>query len=269
MNYVGSTFKAYCFPQNYKPYSDILESQALSLDEKTQKILNSATNEYTNDLSGNWAWFQCSLSYNNRYFYLNENEQQLIIETLYKEGNTEFKNDEPLGYFFNGITKDLSTLRVEITGNRDRPNDYEHCKIYLRCLYLFRDFLPYNYNFKYMDMFKIESDQFPPLAFAMNFAEFDFDKRDFFQVKYSTFKSINNKKNETNHTIYFKKPDQLELAENFVFLPLCNPLTKEKYNTETQLCQEIADCDYTDLNALYCMEEKTPLVCKKKLLYKY
>ena len=54
-----------------------------------------------------------------------------------------------------------------------------------------------------------------------------------------------------------------ELAANFIFLPLCNPLDNEKYNPETQLCEEIDDCDKTALNALHCMEEATPLVCKK------
>ena len=269
LQYVGSTFKAYCFPQNYEPYSKIIQNSD-SLDEKTQKILNSATNEYTGDLKGEWLWFQCSLSYNNRFFYLNENTQKLIIETLYKEGNTEFKNDEPLGYFYNKMSASLSSLKVEITGNRDRENG-AHKNIYLRCLYLFKDFLPYNYNFKYMDLFKIKENEFPPLVFAMNFAEFDFEKKSqgFFQVKYNKFRSRDNtifreiNGVQTNSTIYFKNTTKLALSKNFAFLPLCNPITKEKYNPETELCKEITDCDYTALNALYCMEEKTPLICKK------
>ena len=124
LQFVGNTFRAYCFPQNYKPYSNILENSDFSLDEETKKILNSATNEYTDDLSGSRTWFQCSLSYYIRYFYLNENRQNLVSETLYKEGTTEYKNDEPLGYFFNGITGDLINLRIEITAIRKEIPDH-------------------------------------------------------------------------------------------------------------------------------------------------
>ena len=263
LQYTGSTFKAYCFPQNYKPYSDIIENKSITLDEKTLKVLNSATNEYTDDLSGTWTWFQCSLTYNNRYFYLNENKQTLIIETLYKEGNTEFKNDEPLGFFYNSIDSTyLSKLRIETTGNR---NHDQHKKIYLRCFYLFKDFLPYNYNFKYMDMYSINSGEFPPLTFAMNFAEFNLppDGVFNFEMRFRSYDSPYNKVNNRSISLTLPNRNYLELADNFVFLPLCNPITKEKYNEETELCQEITDCDYTALNALYCMEEATPLICKK------
>ena len=260
LQYVGSSFKSYCFPQNYKPYSDILDDDSKSPDKKTTEVLNSATNEYTDDLKGKWIWFQCSLSYNNRIFYLNENKQQLIIETLYKEGNIEYKNDEPLGHFYNDMTNSLSKLKIRITGNRDHQTHY---KVYLRCLYLFKDYLPYNYNFKYMDLFRIKSNEFPPLTLAINFAIFNFDQGDQLNINYTKFNSIDNTiTNNLQISLTFQNTNDLELAKNFVFLPLCNPETKEKYNAGTQLCQEIENCDLTALNALYCMEEYTPLICK-------
>ena len=270
LQYDGNTFKAYCFPQNYKPYSDILDipDTTLSLDEKTKQVLNSATNEYTDDLSGIWTWFQCSLSYYNRYFYLNENKQDLISETLYKEGTTEYKNDEPLGYFFNGLDENLSKLEVKITANRKNTG---HKKLYLRCLYLFNDFLPFNYDFKYMDMYKIINEQFPPLALVINFDQFSFENAyttKKFYVSFNKFISYNNK-NITCSTkpckieLKFYQTTNLELSANFIFLPLCNPKTNEKYDPETLLCKEITDCDVTALNALYCMGEATPLICKK------
>ena len=259
LQYVGSSLKAFCFPQYYKPYSVILDDDSKSPEKKTTEVLNSATNEYTDDLSGVWTWFQCSLTYNNRYFYLNENKQNLIIETLYKEGNIEYKNDEPFGHFYNDMTDSLSKLKIRITGNRKASNHY---KIYLRCLYLFKDFLPYNYNFKYMDLYRIEGKQFPPLALAINFAEFIFETGSNLNIKYKYFNSIDNKENNGFIRLRYYISTRLELAANFVFLPLCNPRTKEKYNAGTQLCQEIENCDLTALNALYCMEEYTPLICK-------
>ena len=137
----NDAFNVYCFPQNYEPYSTIIENSA-SLYDATKNILNSATNKYERDLGGEWLWIQCSLSYNNRYYYLNEHSETLITETLYKYNNQEIKNDEPLGYFYNAVNdKLLSKLTIKINANGSDK------KVYLRCLYLFKDYLPYNYNF--------------------------------------------------------------------------------------------------------------------------
>ena len=267
LQYSGSTFKAYCFPQNYYPYSDILNNEAISLEDKTTQVLNSAMNEYTDSLSGVWTWFECSLTYNNRYFYLNENKQNLIIETLYKEGNTEFKNDEPLGHFFNDLGYNtLSTVTLRL--NKNRKQEPYNKKIYLRCFYLFKDFLPYNYDFKYMDMSQILTSQFPPLTLAVNFASFEFKKDGTGKIlpnidlSYSKYTSLGNVLSTENNPIGFYADMEFALASNFVFLPLCNPISKEKFNFETSLCEEITSCDETELKALYCMGEATPLICR-------
>ena len=250
-----TTFKSYCFPQNYEPYSDVIEDDdKFPLNQKSANVLNSVMNENTENLSGHWVWFQCFLSYYNRMFYLNENEQTLITETLYREGNTEFKNDEPLGRFFNDIDQnELSKVTLSLSKNTGS-------KIYIRCFYLFKDYLPYNYNFKYMDMTKIGTNEFPPLTLAINFANYNF------QTQYLSYRKYSSRENEVkdvnDHKLNYAIEDR-KLCSNFVFQPLCNPTTKEKYNSETLLCQEITICDPTELNAIYCMEERTPLICRK------
>ena len=252
-----STFKAYCFPQYYEPYSEILDDKSIPLNEKGARgVLNVAMNEYTDDFSGVWIWFQCFLSYNNRKYYLNENEQTLITETLYREGNTEFKNDEPLGRFFNDIDDNLSSVKLGVTSNKGK-------KVYMRSFYLFKDYLPYNYNFKYMDMSQINGGEFPPLTLAINFASFKFSDRILNFKKYASFdnKIINNDINDWQKKLEFST-SEFQLASNFVFLPLCEPTLNEKFNTETFLCEEITICDVTELNARYCMDEATPLICK-------
>ena len=145
----NSTFKTYCFPQNYFPYTAIIGNPDLPLKEKTEQVLNSVTKEYIGeekDVGGKWTWIQCSLSYNNRLFYLNDIQGELHSETIYKYGDNYTKNDEPLGYFYNNIGEKLSKLNIEITSNNDNSS---HKKIYLRCFYLFKDYLPFNYNFKF------------------------------------------------------------------------------------------------------------------------
>ena len=249
-------FKSYCFPQNYKPYTETLEkdNNDLSLDEKAETILNSAVNEYKNDLSGNWEWIQCSLSYTTRSFYLNEQEETLKSETLYVYDNNEVKNDEPLGFFFNELEKgSLSKLTIKINKNNK--------EVYLRCLYLFKDHLPYNYNFKYMNMYQIDKEEFPPLTLALNFGEFEKDGQKV-SFKYKKFTSLENLMTPSSVDVHFNGDPLKALSTNFVFLPLCNPLEKEKYNPTKNLCQEIENCDETKLNCLYCMGEDMPLVCK-------
>ena len=254
-----SLFKSYCFPQNYKPYSDILEKDEndMSLVDKTKEVLNSVTNEYDEDLGGKWTWIQCSLSYNNRYYYLNEKEETLKSETLFKYDDKEIKNDEPLGYFYNAINSgSLSKLTIRINKN---PN----YKIYLRCLYLFKDYLPYNYNFRYMDMYQIDKEEFPPLTLAINFGEFEtVEGENKVNFKYKTYSSLENLMSPFTKTVPFNHDPIKELSANFIFLPLCKPLDKEKYNSEKNLCQEIENCDENALNCLYCMGEDRPLVCK-------
>ena len=251
-----STFKAYCFPQNYEPYSITLDDDDIPLSSKATSdipVINSAMNEYTEGVAGTWTWFQCFLSYNNKYFYLNENRQTLQTETLYREGNTEFKNDQPLGWFFNKINSNTkSNLTLRVTQNPGK-------KLYMRCFYLFKDFLPYNYNFKYMDMSLIGSYLFPPLTLAINFADYNFDTH---KLKYQLYSSLINKL-ETKYYPNINFYHDFILSLNFVFLPLCNPIDKEKFNSEISLCEEIILCDETELNCHYCMEEKTPLICRK------
>ena len=52
-------------------------------------------------------------------------------------------------------------------------------------------------------------------------------------------------------------------SSNFIFLPLCDFTNNEKYNSEKNICEEIASCDKEGLNALYCMDENTPIYCKE------
>ena len=248
----NNSFLAYCFPQNYFPYSVILANNDLSLEDKKEQVLNSGIKSYSNPISGNWIWIQCSLSYNNRYFYINDVEKKLIAETLYIYNNTENKNDEPLGYFYNGINDSKSKLIIQINANKGK-------KIYLRCFYLFKDYLPYNYNFKYMDMHSIGKKEFPPLTFTLIFKEYNSTHLFF---KYNNYSYLDNLITPDIKVLEIENTNSKELSANFVFLPLCNPLKGEKFNEETQLCQEIDNCDPTALNCLYCMDENKPLVCK-------
>ena len=174
----SNAITSYCFPQNYAPYSTIIEGNAMPNDKyNNQKLLNKVKKQHE-EIKGIWTWIQCSVSYSNRYFYLDDGvstvaDSELIAETIYSDSGNIVKNDEPLGWFFNSLDSSLSILTINVIGNRDHTT---HKKIYLRCFYLFKDYLPPNYDYKYMDLYRVKNKEFPPLTLAINFAEYTLNK---------------------------------------------------------------------------------------------
>lgn len=47
----------------------------------------------------------------------------------------------------------------------------------------------------------------------------------------------------------------------------CNVVLSFKYNSSTQLCETISSCNLATLNAKYCKEEATALVCADNYHY--
>ena len=249
--YESTELNAYCFPQNYPKYSEILnifDKDNNIYSKKNEIVLNSIVDSLGN-MAGKWIWIQCSLSYYNRKFYLNQLEKVLKSEAVYNE----VENDQPLGWFFGGINKnDKSTLTIHIPKNTNS-------KIYFRALYLFKDYIPNNFNYKYMDMSLISNSNYIPLSLAINFANYEISSN---TIKLTYYSYKNNLKGTLHLTLNLINPDDLELSANFIFLPLCNIENSEKYNSIINLCERINDCDLISLNALYCMGENLPLACK-------
>jgi hypothetical protein len=173
LQYHDENLFAYCYPQNYYPYKEeYLDNNDDYKDNK--KRIEKVKNYVRMSVSSpsNWIWIQCFLNYQARQFYLNENEEELKNENLYNYNGENNLNLAPYGFFFNKAEKNNdSKLKITLS-------DYTKSKIFIRCLYLFKDYLPYNYNFRYMDLTLTKSYEFPPLLFAINFAEYVDDKID-------------------------------------------------------------------------------------------
>ena len=244
----------YCFPQYHYPYKDKIDRSS-TVEEIYNEILNKAS-EININASGKWLFVQCSLSTYNRKFHLNGNMNELIIETLYNDNGQIVKNDEPMGYFNDKDTK----LEVKI----GKPNGTIVAKqIFLRALYLFRDYIPPNYKYEYMDLTKLTSNSLPALSFAINFASYTINAGKL-EVNYIKF-DANNDLKTSKVSISIPLIDSM-LPANFIYLPLCDPTKKEKYDEETNLCVEISDCNENRLNCKYCSEENTPLICLNSFL---
>jgi hypothetical protein len=111
-----------------------------------------------------------------------------------------------------------------------------------------------------MDLGVIKETPFPSLSLAINFADYTISGSNL-KLNYKTY-SAYYKKGSNSITVVLNQTNNLQLSSNFVFLPLCNAENNEKYNSEINLCERIDNCDLISLNALYCMDENTPLVCK-------
>ena len=267
--------EAYCFPQGY--YTDTVSN------ENIQNKINSALNvgqvylvDEQSSESAVWINVICAMSHYNQKYYVNGmdektlNEKTLNNEVLYKDSNGNTINSfKPMRYFFgknfNSVT-DIrnSTLIISKITNTKR--------IYFRAITLFRDYIPYWYNkiLRNMNLNNIEVGKMPSVLFFSNFVDCTIGSRQinlkyFVQYNQDSKTKTNNYqiiRNSTNIPFDANNPT-FELCTNFRFMPLCefSTRTKMKYDPDRNYCVFISDCDLTELNAYYCMEEKTPLSC--------
>jgi hypothetical protein len=111
-----------------------------------------------------------------------------------------------------------------------------------------------------MDLSSILDSNYIPLSLAINFANYQINAN---KLTLTYYPYNNKKKGNKNIELLLINSNDLQLSANFVFLPLCSVENTEKYNSRTNLCERINDCDLVSLNALFCMEENTPLACKE------
>ena len=209
--------------------------------------------------------------YNRRYYVNGMDEKTLSIKTLnneilYKDSNGETTTSYyPMRYYFSETDSGYylrSVLRI--------MNIKSTKRIYFRAITLFRDYIPYWYN-KYlrnMNLRNLEAGRMPSVLFFCNFVEYD--------LKTRVLKYLYQYRSQNGNTNYFITSKSMtlplateflnatfELSANFRFMPLCEFATrvKMKYDPNKNYCVFIADCDLTELNAYYCMEERTPICC--------
>ena len=265
--------EAYCFPQGY--YSDSVSNE--NIQSKFSNSLNVGQayllDEYTSE-SATWINVICSVSHYNREYYVNGmDEKSLSIKTfnneyLYKDISKTTHSFYPMRYFFsttsgaNNNTLLRTTLSIQKITNTKR--------IYFRSITLFRDYIPYWYNkiLRNMNLVNLEAYKMPSVLFFANFAEFTLSNKNL--VYRYQFRPYNYGSGQGMVIERFNKVLELadtsatfELCANFRFMPLCefSTKTKMKYDPNRNYCVFIADCDLTELNAYYCMEERTPICC--------
>ena len=161
-------FYAYCFPQNYPPYSNNFENKT---PKDIHDILLNKANATYDDLSGQWIWVTCFVSYYNKKFDLQGEEYTLEPEFMYDNYTT----DHPFGYFFHEDEKDNSSLIISYNNQNAEGNGPATSKIYLRVLYLFNDYLPSTYveSIKYMNLGVVNYGEFPALNMLINFRDYE------------------------------------------------------------------------------------------------
>ena len=252
----------YCFPQGY--YSDDVDNT--NIHQKFENSFNKAQVNLLKDdqvESGNWIWTICAVSNYIEEFYINGNRDEVTINKLNREiiftYGGEQKSQKVLRYFMSDVSNEVSkktNLYLEnITNSR---------KIYFRSIQLFRDYLPYNMQIKYVDLSKVEvqgDNAFPQLLFVANFEKYNLNNK---RLTYTVFtpktvsESGKRQYPKTDYTVQTKVPSgsTFELSSNFVFLPLCN--LKYDYNPITNQCNTLIN---TCANYL-CYDVNNPLTCR-------
>ncbi len=182
---------------------------------------------------------------------------------------------QPMRYFFGKYFSDVSNYmtKLSITSITNTK------RIYFRSITLFRDYIPYWYNkiLRNMNLNNIQLGTMPSVLLFCNFVDVEtFEEgKTTYKLKYFIQYKSKDNINDYNIISYFDKnylklelateylSSTFELCTNFRFMPLCEFATriKMKYDPDRNYCVFISNCDLTELNALYCMEEKTPLTC--------
>ena len=238
----------YCFPQAYK--DDIKSLRGSSIEAAFNAAKNKAVKNLATQV-GVWSWVRCAVSNFEKKYYISDDPiQTLEAEILY---NTT-KTDYPYRHFYADSLK--VDLKIENISQQTK-------KIYVRNLYVFNDYIPQNYLFKYMDMSNLTAATFPSLIFACNFSNFVTATNN---LSYTTYK-YGNPNTSTTLLVNSISGGASALAANFEALQLCNPASDERYNTATKTCMPIASCLKASLKCSYCVEETTCLQCDSNYYY--
>ena len=272
--------EAYCFPQGY--YTDSVPND--NIQDKFSSALNAGqvylVDEQTSE-SAVWINVICAMSHYNRRYYVNGmdektlNEKTLNNEYLYKDSNGKITTTfSPMRYFFSELSElNEDTLLHSYLVLSNLKNTK---RIYFRAITLFRDYIPYWYNkiLRNMNLFNLERGKMPSVLFFADFTEITKSGNRWtlkFLIQYLKEKPKETKEylitqktiSFTLHEEYRKLSITFELCANFRFMPLCEFATrvKMKYDPNRNYCVFISNCDLTELNAYYCMEENTPICC--------
>ena len=259
----------YCLPQGY--YSDDISNDQFF--DKISRIRNKAFTTILKDTeseSGVWIWVLCSVSnYLQKYFIKGNRDevdmQNIETEDLYYSDLTTadqpVKNKYPYHYFMseveNGVSQ-TSKLVLEGLANEKR--------IYIRNLYLFKDYIPawYAEEFKNVDLTQITEDyMLQSMVFACNFADFNLN------LMTLTYYVINQQNagdkstfTKTRKTVKLYRTSKVsstktfELCSNFAFIKIINPITGD-------LCKEDNEDTKPRYDFYYCNDNKIAIVCQK------
>ena len=246
----NANIKAFCYPQLY-------------FKEEYYKTHN-VQNVKLSVTGGEWFWIMCSVSNMDMMFSINGNDFVLEPEMLY----SDTINDYPLRYFFLDTTGNGATENFHIKLNHPQTTPSASAIIYLRSLYLFNDYIPYDYNIKYTDLTKIPNHEVKELLFAINFDQMKPSSPDAttttsttsdysYKIYYYLFN--NGIKTANDITVTLKHNAEYILSANFQFVPLCE--INERIG-DNKFCEPISTCVLNEVNAkLGCTDDKFPLTC--------
>ena len=133
---INGTINSYCWPQDYRVNLQTLGVN-VNINSLTGNTLNYDYFQTVNNIN-TWIWIRCEVDYNDKVFYLSDNAvKTLKADTVYG-GVT---NDNPLRYFW----QNNETSNFHIWGGAANIST----NIFARSIYLFNEFIPKGYSFKY------------------------------------------------------------------------------------------------------------------------
>ena len=260
-----SQLDGYCFPQGY--YADDYSNSDISV--KANALLNKVDTHLvpTGSESGVWIWVLCSVSNYAKTFFIKGQgdvvEKEMVAETLYSDSVRTVLNKYPYHYFMSEVED-----RKPQTSKLYLENLKSDKRIYIRQLFLFKDYIPYWYAdaFKYTDLSELPATQLiQSLVLIANFAHFDLTKMTLnyytvTQTGYGTGSTFTKEKKTVKLTLK-SASKTFELSANFAFIPIYPPKSYDK-------CKPDGTTSTTEINKIYyCNETLVHIVCRYENLY--
>lgn len=219
-----------------------------------------------------WVYIRSGMSYDHKRFYqslkyadnANTIVKQYLEQTLENQtvmlSPAVLRTTEPFKYFYR--LANFGNLRILNASTIQNTQQF----LYIKNLYIFREYLPENFEHQYFDLHKfIVPQDYPELLFALPFDDFNF------QIPYSVpiydFDYLTLTKSTLLLTSSLGSPT-FRAPENFVRLDLLslNGTSLQKY-TNTSL---VATTNMTNGgNTLYSYEDNVGFACNNNFLLNY
>lgn len=265
----GTTgIQVFCTPnQKYLPFSDNQTSNTglnvSNLGPAASRVSNqipfAANSASSYGYDGRWFHTRCAISYDQNSMYLNNyswGQDQLVSQTISTErlynSPSNVDSDNHFKYFFR--SGEMSTFQISNNNNISVP-------IYLRNIYIFREYIPVGIKLEHFSLKDIitHSDLWPELLFSLQFDDLT-NSGSSYSVNYQSY-TLGSAPSSVSLILYPTGTPDLSSPKNFKLLPQITTGNQQFTTISLELPTSSISCNPT-AKTQFCFDSDKAMVCK-------